>query len=110
VAPSAPPAPLQPRPQTVLRRVPAAPAPASTAAASAPEPVKTYFESVTTADQPPLLVQRTTGAPPPLSTSPVTASSSQASALLRRLRDPASIRDAIVMREVLGPPKAFQLF
>jgi hypothetical protein len=34
---------------------------------------------------------------------------STAGDLLVRLRDPASIRQAIILREVLGPPKAFQI-
>ena len=29
--------------------------------------------------------------------------------LLKDLRNPATLREAIIMREVLGPPKAFQL-
>jgi len=28
--------------------------------------------------------------------------------LFLRLRDPVAIREAIILREILGPPKAFQ--
>jgi hypothetical protein len=31
-----------------------------------------------------------------------------AGALLLRLRDPASVREAMILREVLGPPKGLQ--
>jgi hypothetical protein len=31
-----------------------------------------------------------------------------AGALLLRLRDPSAIREAIILREILGPPKALQ--
>jgi hypothetical protein len=110
--PQAPPAPLQPRPKTVLRRVPAAPAPATamTTAAAAAEPVKTYFEAVTpAANQASALGQRTASAALPVINSAAAVPTSATSGLLQRLRDPASIREAIVLREVLGPPKAFQL-
>jgi hypothetical protein len=31
-----------------------------------------------------------------------------ATALMKRLRDPAAVREAIILREVLGPPKALR--
>jgi hypothetical protein len=69
------------------------------------EPAKSYFEAITPA---PALIQRPAGAPPAL-TAPASVPSAAADTLLQRLRNPASIREAIVLREVLGPPKAFQL-
>jgi len=39
---------------------------------------------------------------------PAVVPSSAASGLMERLRDPASIRQAIILREILGPPKALQ--
>lgn len=55
-----------------------------------------------------------TAAPPAsaraLATAPAPSPSSAAKSLLLRLRDPASVREAIILREVLGPPRAFQPF
>ncbi len=104
----APPAPLAPRPKTVLRRVPAGPAPA-TASAAATEPAKTYFEAITPVAQPASLPPSPLGAPLPIASKADPIPSYPASALLQRLRDPASVREAMILREVLGPPKAFQL-
>jgi hypothetical protein len=39
---------------------------------------------------------------------PAAQASTRASTLLLRLRDPDSIRQAIILREILGPPKALQ--
>jgi hypothetical protein len=39
---------------------------------------------------------------------PAVVPSSAASGLMERLRDPTSIRQAIILREILGPPKALQ--
>jgi hypothetical protein len=44
--------------------------------------------------------------PPPQTAAP--AAAAPAGSLLARLRNPASIREAIILREVLGPPRAFQ--
>jgi hypothetical protein len=49
------------------------------------------------------------GAPLPIAPKADPIPSYPASALLQRLRDPASVREAMILREVLGPPKAFQL-
>jgi hypothetical protein len=88
-APVAPPAPIPvswtPGPQPVL----VAPAPAEPAA--------------------PLLPVRKTPAPaPPAAATPAPQPAASASDLLLSLRDPASIRKAIILREVLGLPKALQ--
>jgi hypothetical protein len=45
---------------------------------------------------------------PAFTSVPAAAAATPASALLLRLRDPAAIREAIILREVLGPPKALQ--
>ncbi len=55
---------------------------------------------------PPAPPPRAPATPPPATTVPQTVI--PAAYLLTRLRDPASIREAIILREVLGPPKAFQ--
>jgi hypothetical protein len=46
----------------------------------------------------------------PTVAAPQPAPAMQTGELLARLRDPASIRQAIVLREVLGPPRAYQEF
>lgn len=111
VDPGAPVSPLPTRPQTVLRRVPPITAPTRPAApAPAPAPAASYFETVTPLDPPaPLPPQQPSGARPPgAQPAPAAQLSRATGAMLKRLRDPASIREAIILREVLGPPKALQ--
>lgn len=45
--------------------------------------------------------------PPPATGAPAKPVAIPASQLLLRLRDPAAIREAVILREVLGPPRAF---
>lgn len=125
-----PPAPAQPLPQIPapnrfpglpqagrLRRVqPTTPpltqrtAPARPLATQAPAPMPT--RSSTPALTP---VEATLfpEAPPPAYSPAITRTGgptgpSRSQLLVARLRDPASIREAIVLREILGPPKALQ--
>jgi hypothetical protein len=100
---------LQPRPQTVLRRVPADPAPAAALSpAQAPEPVKSYFEAITPVQQVQALASTGPAVAVAAPAAVVDTTLSSASSLLARLRDPGSIRQAIILREILGPPKALQ--
>jgi hypothetical protein len=92
-----PPVTTAPPAQPVSRRIPPVPAPMR--AASFPEPASMappvpQTSAPARASQPGALV-------------PATQPATPARALLERLRDPASIREAIVLREVLGPPRAF---
>jgi hypothetical protein len=56
----------------------------------------------------PLIPVRRASTPAPLPTATTATPQPSASALLLSLRDPASIRKAIILREVLGLPKALQ--
>jgi hypothetical protein len=85
------------------------PAPYVAPAPAAPPPMRQPAPAFQSDPQAPLIPllqtkrdSRTTAAAAP---APVRASSGE---LLASLRDPASIRRAIILREVLGPPKALQ--
>lgn len=98
VPPARPPAPAAPRPQTVTRQ-----------AAPAPAPAKSVSEPAMPMQQVGPLPQGSSALRPPAATAGAVARRSYpAGALLLKLRDPAAIREAIVLREVLGPPKALQ--
>ena len=81
--------------------------PAEPPAATAPPPTQmetmaSIVQSFTAAST---LLKKTAAAAP---AAPDTKFSPPGAALLLRLREPASVREAIVLREVLGPPKALQ--
>jgi len=86
-------------PQTYRRPLASSPAPAQAPVTSY---VTTAAPAASPATPPPPPVRRS---PPPV---PTTAPATPAQALIARLRDPASIREAIILREVLGPPKALR--
>jgi len=117
------PPPLQPIPPMGPRRIYTgvprranAPAPQPAPVVPAPIPVSWVPESPQTMVAPapieplaPLLPARRTSTAPALSAAAASPQQSfPASALLLSLRDPASIRRAIILREVLGLPKALQ--
>ena len=93
-----------PSPQPIVRRIPSIPADAPAIPAAIPAPQPAYVA--------PILPVPSAAASPAVSAAAATKAAQQisypAKSLLLRLRDPASIREAIILREVLGPPKALQ--
>ena len=77
-----------------------------------PQPALVVPATVQAPDQPPAPLQpvrrSSTPTPAPAAAAPAPRPSFPASALLLSLRDPASIRKAVILREVLGLPKALQ--
>ena len=55
-----------------------------------------------------LAPQSVSGPRPPAAPGPAIKPSYPAKGLLLRLRDPDAIREAIILREILGPPKGLQ--
>jgi hypothetical protein len=123
---SANPPPLQPiqpagarpfpgTPGRLRRAAPAPPSPVNTPrtlppagrAPAAPAPAKVSPAPVAVAPATPV---RQAAPPARPAAAPVAAVSPSytATALLPRLRNPSAIREAIILREVLGPPKALQ--
>jgi len=109
VATGAPPAPGSALPQAPGRRI-VAPVPMPTRA-PAPAAVPAYAAQYA----PAMPVIQASAPPPPTPPAPRPAPAAVApavpapvSGLLLRLRDPGSIRQAIILREILGPPRAFQ--
>jgi hypothetical protein len=90
------------RTQPGTRGIPPVAAPARASATSPPPPAPMEAIAPLTA------VRRTSAMPPPATSAPAVKPSYPASGLVLRLRDPAAIREAIILREVLGPPKALQ--
>ena len=93
--------PVRPTPRSM-------PSPLVTALAAAP-PQPTHMETMASILQT-FTAARTALAKPAPATpaTPAPRISYPAKSLLLHLRDPASIREAIILREVLGPPKALQ--
>ena len=97
------PAPAQPTPRAFPRTPPPAP-PAVVPQPIAPVPVMTFAQVTSIPDFSPAGLAVS---PPRAPIAPAARDTISSSVILRRLRDPASIREAIILREVLGPPKAF---
>jgi hypothetical protein len=98
------PAPVTPQRAPVVPPPAAAPIPVSWV----PESPQTIIAPAPVAPPAPLSPVRQTVTPAPAAPAPNSQQTFPASALLRSLRDPASIRKAIILREVLGLPKALQ--
>jgi hypothetical protein len=90
--------------QPTARRIPA-PAPAPASAAPPPAPVQ---QIAPPAPAPQTYIPYTPSRPPAAPAAPAPQPSFPAAGLLARLRDPAAVREAIILREILGPPKALQ--
>jgi hypothetical protein len=102
VTPAQPPATVTPRARTVTRQA----APVSVAA-----PAKSVADAARPMQQIGPLPQNYSPPRPPAPAAPAGPAvrpSFPAGGLLLRLRDPAAIREAMILREILGPPKALQ--
>ena len=91
-----------------------APAPAAVAAPTPPPPITMPVPAAPLDLQTPLIpilqasLATELPSPPRPAAAPAPTRRASTAEILRRLRDPVSIRQAIILREVLGPPKALQ--